>query len=113
MNADTKEILTDAVRYWEIRRIAYNLFLLLVSVATHLSLVEEHRQKITIGSLAGLLILAVLANLLYSAAYIPDVVAQFTAYRQTWKKLRVGLFIFGTLFAGVLTFLCVAPLRFE
>jgi len=113
MNTETKEILTDAVRYWEVRRIAYNLFLVFVSVSAHLSLDEEHRQKLTLGSLAGLLVLAVIANLLYSVAYIPDVVAQSTAYRQTWKRFRVGLFIFGTLFAGILTFLCVAPLKFE
>jgi hypothetical protein len=113
MNTETKEILTDAVRYWEVRRIAYNSFLMLVSVAAHFSLHENHRQKLTIGSLAGLLVLAVIANLLYSAAYIPDIMAQFTAYRQTWKHFRIGLFVFGTLFAGILTFLCVAPLKFE
>lgn len=112
MNAETKEILTDAVRYWEIRRVAYNLFLLLVTVGAHLSLNEEQRQQITLGSVTVLLILAVAANVLYCAAYIPDVVAQFTAYRQTWKRLRIGLFLFGTLFAGLLAFLCVAPLRF-
>ena len=112
MNTETKEILTDAVRYWEVRRVAYNVFLVIVSVTAHFSLPETQRQNVTLGSVAGLLILAVIANLLYSAAYIPDVVAQLTSYRQTWRKLRTGLFLFGLLFAGILAFLCVAPLKF-
>ena len=60
-------------------------------------------------SVAGLIILVVVANLLYCVAYVPDVAVQFTAYRDRWKKYRFLLFVFGTLFASLLAFLCVAP----
>jgi len=107
-----RDILTDAIRYWEIRRIPYNAILALVSVTAYLLLPEAQREKVTFGSLAGLTVLIVIANLLYCAAYVPDVAVQLTAFRDVWKKYRFLLFVFGTLFASLLAFLCTAPVGF-
>jgi hypothetical protein len=46
---------------------------------------------------------AVLANVAYCAAYFADIFAQWSGYRETWRKNRWILFAIGLLFAGVLT----------
>jgi hypothetical protein len=113
MNNEIKEILTDAIRYWEPRRLIYNGFLAIVSIVAHFSTQEAYRQKASLGTLVGLIVLAVVANLLYCAAYLPDIAVQFTEYRATWRKARIVLFVFGTLFAGLLALLCMAPRLFD
>lgn len=113
METNTREILTDAVRYWEIRRLVYNAVLAVVVTAAYVSLPEGKREAVSFGSVAGLVILAVIANLLYCAAYVPDLALQFTAFRDRWRKLRILLFVFGTLFASLLAFLCLPPLTFD
>jgi hypothetical protein len=52
-------------------------------------------------SLLVLFVLAVLANVAYCAAYIVDVVAQISAFRSTWLRIRWMLLGLGVLFAGV------------
>ena len=47
--------------------------------------------------------LAVLANVAYCAAYVADIFAQASGYRDRWRRYRWVLFTVGTLFAGVLT----------
>jgi hypothetical protein len=53
-------------------------------------------------SLLLLFVLAVLANVAYCAAYAVDVVAQISAFRGTWLRMRWMLLVVGVLFAGVL-----------
>jgi len=48
-------------------------------------------------------ILAVLANVAYCAAYLPDVFAQMSSLRTTWLRYRWVVFVVGLAFAGVLT----------
>jgi len=47
--------------------------------------------------------LAVLANIVYCAAYVADIPVQMTGYREHWRTLRWGLFVVGVAFAGILT----------
>ena len=54
-----------------------------------------------------LFILAVLANIAYCAAYIPDVALQHSSFRQQWLKTRWALFLVGTLFGSSLAYLFV------
>jgi hypothetical protein len=51
----------------------------------------------------GVFLLAVIANVLYCAAYLPDVFAEISAYRDLWRKYRWVLFLTGLTFAGVVT----------
>jgi hypothetical protein len=113
MNSNLRDIITNSVGYWERRRIIYNVTLAIVAVASHFSTPEQYRNPITAGSMVGLLILAVVANLLYCAAYIPDVALQYSAFEKQWKQVRIGLFLFGTFFAATITFITVNPLRFN
>jgi hypothetical protein len=51
----------------------------------------------------GLSLLAVLANIAYCSAYIVDIFAQASGFRDVWQRYRIALFVTGTLFAAILT----------
>ena len=68
-----RDMFRDAIRYWELRRIGYNLAL--VGLATGWVVVTwpHFRPSFTVASLLKLLVLAALANLCYCAAYLIDI----------------------------------------
>jgi hypothetical protein len=93
--------LRDAARFWEPRRIAYNL--ILTAVVAWLILTWPHfRPALTLQSLLLLLVLAAMANVCYSAAYLADVLLQFSPFRNLWQRQRWSLWLVGTLFAVLL-----------
>lgn len=96
------ETVTDAIRYWERRRIAYNLLLVAVVIAW-LAITWPHFQGAMTGrSLVTLSVLAALANLCYCAAYLADLPMQWSSFRANWRHWRWGLWMAGTLFAILL-----------
>jgi hypothetical protein len=97
-----RDALSDAIRYWEPRRILYNSVLLLVVAITYWTKLPVSQAVMIADSLQVLFVLAVLANVAYCAAYVVDVVAQISAFRQIWLRLRWILLVVGVLFAGVL-----------
>lgn len=98
--SEFKSIVTDSLRFWEVRRIAYNVILALVVVFGFW--INADRYPFNLESIIVLFVLAVIANVLYCAAYFPDLLIQMSAYRDIWRKYRFGLFAIGTLFAAVL-----------
>src|SRR5215470_3283016 len=96
------EILTDAIRYWELRRIPYNAVLVAVVAALFLIGWPASLGRMTVNSAELIFVLAVLANVAYSAAYVVDVAVQSSGYRATWKRYRWLLFAVGVLFASIL-----------
>jgi hypothetical protein len=93
------EIVSDAVRYWEPRRLAYNIVLVGV-VATWLGATWPHfRGAFHIGALLPLSVLAGLANLCYCAAYLADLPMQYSPLRKTWRHCRWCLWLLGSLLA--------------
>jgi len=96
------EILTDAIRYWELRRIAYNAVLAIVVVTLFLAGWPASLGQITVNSAQLIFVLAVLANVAYCAAYVVDFAAQSSGYRATWKRYRWTVFAIGVLFASIL-----------
>jgi hypothetical protein len=61
------------------------------------------RAMLTVDFCLGLFLLAVLANVAYCAAYVVDIFAQASGFRETWQMYRKVLFAIGTLFAGIIT----------
>ena len=53
-------------------------------------------------NLGRLLILAVIANVLYSTAYLIDFTVQASAFADAWRRWRWLLWLAGTLFALLL-----------
>ena len=101
-DTDLRAILTDAIRFWEPRRLVYNAALGVVTavlLAPHTETLLQGPAARVLTGFVALLTLAVLANLAYCAAYIPDVVAQLSSYRNAWRGNRWILFMFGTAFA--------------
>ena len=100
---------TDALRYWEPRRLIYNAVLAMIVVGHFLASWPASRQTITFDGILFLFILAVLANICYTAAYIPDLFAQSTGFRPLWLRWRVLLLAVGIIFAAIMTrFFCLA-----
>ena len=98
-SSDLRTLLTDAIRYWEPRRLLYNVALGAV-VVVHYVLQLPHSQTALSPDLGlNFFILAVIANVAFSAAYLPDLVMQFSGYRDQWLKNRWLLLLLGTAFA--------------
>ena len=93
----------DALRYWEIRRIPYNIVLLAVTACWLLATWPHFRTALTLHSLLLFVILAGLANACYCAAYLVDLPFQLSAARSVWRRRRWALWLVGTLFAILLS----------
>lgn len=98
-----RESLTDAIRYWELRRLAYNAILALVVIAYFWIGLPASKQNLNPDFLLGLFLLVVVANVAYCAAYIADIFAQMSDFRDLWRKTRWVIFAVGTLFAAIIT----------
>ena len=98
----TRYALSEAVRYWEPRRILYNCVLLVVAAAVYYAHLPKSRFDLTFDSLQGLFVLAVLADVAYCAAYVADVAAQLTTFRPIWLRFRWALLLVGFAFASIL-----------
>ena len=112
MEPDTnlRALLTDALRFWERLRIAYNL--VLAGVVGYCLL----PRLLNPGGLDGgvvtlqLFLCAVLANVAYTTAYLVDVPVQLSDFRDRWRRWRIGLFAIGTAFAASLAWLTTLAL---
>ena len=104
MDAPTlRDYATDAIRWWEPKRIAYNVALAAVVSACFLVRLPASKQALTADTLLFLFALAVLANIAYCAAYVADVFVQMSGFREQWLTYRWMLFFIGMSFAAILT----------
>jgi hypothetical protein len=99
-----RELLRDAIRYWEPRRIWYNVALTALAGAWLVLTWPHFRPALTLDSLTKVLVLAALANVCYSAAYLVDIPMQLSAASAAWRQWRWALWLFGTILA--LLFAC-------
>lgn len=99
-----KDIVTDSLRYWEPRRIAFNAVLGVV-VAGSFFYYQPPLDTLGWQPIIGLLFAAVLANVLYCAAYAADLLIQLSDYQTVWRRYRWLLWMAGTaLAAGIFLF---------
>ncbi|HUE52974.1 MAG TPA: hypothetical protein VMO80_11565 [Terriglobales bacterium] len=104
MNAtDLREYATDAIRFWEPRRVAYNLVLTAIVAMYFMVSYPLSRTVLSIDFCLGLFLLAVIANVAYCSAYVVDIFAQASGFRDLWQRYRWLLFAIGTTFAGIIT----------
>jgi hypothetical protein len=102
-SSDIREYFTDAIRFWEPRRVLYNATLAVIVVAYFVAGYPKSKLVLSIDFALSLFLLAVAANVAYCAAYLPDVFVQASGFRDTWKRARWVLFAIGTLFAAIIT----------
>jgi hypothetical protein len=98
-----RELITDALRYWELRRVAYNALLGLIVLGHFLASWPASRSSVTINGLLGMFLLTVLANVAYSVVYVVDMFIQLSGFRASRRRWRSMLLVVGFAFAGVLT----------
>jgi hypothetical protein len=101
--SDLRGYVTDAIKFWEPWRIVYNLTLATVVVIYFAVDYPQSRTLLTIDFCLGLFLLAVIANVAYCAAYIVDIFAQASGFREVWLRYRRILFAIGTVFAAIIT----------
>jgi len=93
-----RDSLLNAARFWEPRRILYNL-ILTGGVALWIIATWPHfRPALNGNGLLFLFVAALLANLCYSTAYLIDLAFQYSGLRAS-APLRWSLWVLGTLLA--------------
>ena len=98
-----RESVTAAIRYWEPRRLIYNVVLAAIVLAYFSLAYPMSRSKISLDFVLMLFLLAVLANVAYCAAYLVDIFVSASGYRALWEKYRWIIFVVGLLFAATIT----------
>ena len=97
-----RELVAEALTYWEPRRIAYNAVLAAVVIFYFGLAWPSSKTFLSINAILFLFILAVVANICYCAAYVVDLFVQLSSLRALWIGKRWLLFALGTLFAAVI-----------
>jgi hypothetical protein len=98
-----REAVTSAIGYWEPRRLVYNCVLAVVVLGCFGLNYPASKSTVSLDFVFLLFLLAVLANVAYCAAYVIDVFASASGYREQWWKLRWIIFTIGVLFAAIIT----------
>ena len=93
--ADLREYATDAIKFWEPWRLLYNLTLAAIVIIYFGIGYPLSKAALTVDFCLGLFLLAVIANVAYCAAYIVDIFAQASGFREIWRRSRKVLFIIG------------------
>jgi hypothetical protein len=104
MDAQTLgENTTDAIRYWEPRRLVYNAVLAAI-ILIYFGKGYPFSLTVVKADMALLFfLLVVLANVAYCSAYVVDLFVQSSDYREQWRRVRWVLFVIGLLFGSILT----------
>ena len=103
MSAKFQEGISNALGYWEPRRLIYNAVLAAVTIFWFAWTWPHFRPAVNLGDLLRLMGLALIANVLYCAAYLVDIPLQLSEFSASWNRHRWGLFVMGTAFAMLLT----------
>lgn len=98
-----RERLTDGIRYWEPRRILYNVVLAAIVMFYFAVSYPASRRALSLDEILLVFLMAVLANVAYCAAYVPDVFAQSSGLSESWRKYRWIVLAIGLVFAGIIT----------
>lgn len=99
----------DAGRYWERRRLTYNLVLVTITVFFYLVHVWMGYAMPVLKAVVFNLGMAVVANVLFTLAYPIDLAAR-PVFRGNMRLFRDVLFGFGMILAGVLALVISATL---
>ena len=91
--------LIDAARFWEPRRLLYNLLLFGVVVIWVVKTWPHFRPAMTLEALGIMTVLALLANACYCAAYLAEILVQNATSSASWNRQRWAIWVVGTLSA--------------
>jgi hypothetical protein len=101
----SSERISNALRFWEPMRLVFNAVLVVAFFWLGGGVLLSADGVVTI---AGIIVLAALTNLLYCLAYPIDLVLQHSAFAETWRRRgRYALFLAGLLVALSLEYLAL------
>jgi hypothetical protein len=89
----------EAARFWERQRLWYNGALFVVVLCWLVFTWPHFRPALTLEALGKMLVLALLANVCYSAAYVLDFFMQAALPRELWRRVRWTFWVAGLLLA--------------
>ena len=93
----------NALRYWEPRRLVYNGALAVVVLLQFAADWPVSKDALTLDLALGTFFLAVLANVAYTVAYLPDLFLQFSGLDDGLRRGRPALLAVGIAFAATIT----------
>ena len=99
---ELRGILDDAMRFWELRRIPYNVILAAVVIVWLVANRAHLNEALLWPAILALFVMGALANVLYSVAYCLDVFVQYSSFRDLWRRRRWMLWLAGMLLAVAL-----------
>jgi len=102
-NRSLRDYATEAIQFWERARLIYNFVLATVVIIYFAASYPSSKLFLSIDFVLGLFLLAVIANVAYCAAYLADIFAQVSGFRELWRRYRWLLFVIGTIFAAIIT----------
>jgi hypothetical protein len=94
---------SDAIGFWEPRRLIYNLVLAAVVLVWLMATWPHFLPAFTLPDLLRLAVLGLIANVLYCAAYFVDLPFHLSSLAARWRSRRWILWVLGMLFAFLLT----------
>ena len=97
--AALRETFTSGRHFWERGRLAYNAVLALLSVGFFVTRLPDSRELLDTDAALTLLVFAVGANILYSAAYLAEFMLRATMLRPYARPVRLIVFLAGTILA--------------
>jgi hypothetical protein len=100
---DLRENAGNAIRFWEHWRILYNLVLTVIVVLHFVAAYPASKQVLSMNFCLALFLLAVVANILYCTAYLPDIFVQASGFHELWQNFRWLLLVVGTTCAAIIT----------
>ena len=98
-----KERFADALRFWERQRVLYNLVLIGIVLVWLIATWPHFRPAMHLFRLFQLIGLGLIANVVYSAAYLADIPMQRSGVAADWRRWRWALWALGTLMAFLIT----------
>jgi hypothetical protein len=94
---------SDAIRFWEPRRLLYNLVLAAIVLVWLMATWPHFLPAFNLPNLLRLAVLGLIANVLYCAAYFVDLPFQLSSLGARWRSRRWILWVLGMLLAFLLT----------
>ena len=88
-----RDYFTDAIRFWEPRRVIYNAVLAAIVIAYFAVNYPSSKMFLSVDFFLGLFLLAVVANVAYCAAYLVDLLVQASGFWGIWRRARWSRFI--------------------
>ena len=107
-----RDVTKDAVRFWEWRRLTYNIVLVCISLLTFVVASSRSEHWYRGPALSAFIQAALWANMAYCTAYAFEFLFQASRWRESWRRSRYLVFIAGLLLGSILAAVTACVIAF-